>query len=280
MQPGPLPCTPKGIVELLRRFDVPIKGAEVTVVGRGITVGRALGLLLTRRSENATVTLCHTATRDLAAHTRAADIVVAAAGVPGLITADMVRPGAAVLDVGVSRVDGKLAGDVAADVRDVAGLGRAQPRRRRPDDPRDAARQRRRGRRAGRLTAHVRRPPPSTRVAASAYVSRAAPSRTRNGGLGDRPRKCAAAEGDRGSHQLALRPAVLCAGRPGPCAACPGAPGLRVSPVVRTPDTRPSIGGRPWGTCTGGSGRTRPIAMTSLASRVRRLAPSGMRNFW
>lgn len=82
MQPGPLPCTPKGIVELLRRFDVPIKGAEVTVVGRGITVGRALGLLLTRRSENATVTLCHTATRDLAAHTRAADIVVAAARRP------------------------------------------------------------------------------------------------------------------------------------------------------------------------------------------------------
>ncbi|GAA4374634.1 bifunctional methylenetetrahydrofolate dehydrogenase/methenyltetrahydrofolate cyclohydrolase [Actinomadura verrucosospora] len=121
MQPGPLPCTPKGIVELLRRFDVPLKGAEVTVVGRGITVGRSLGLLLTRRTENATVTLCHTATRDLAEHTRKADIVVAAAGVPGLITADMVKPGAAVLDVGVSRVDGKLAGDVAADVRDVAG---------------------------------------------------------------------------------------------------------------------------------------------------------------
>jgi len=121
MQPGPLPCTPKGIVELLRRFDVPIRGAEVAVVGRGITVGRSLGLLLTRRTENATVTLCHTATRDLAAHTRAADIVVAAAGVPGLITADMVKPGAAVLDVGVSRVDGKLAGDVAADVGEVAG---------------------------------------------------------------------------------------------------------------------------------------------------------------
>lgn len=121
MQPGPLPCTPKGIVELLRRFDVPIKGAEVAVVGRGITVGRSLGLLLTRRTENATVTLCHTATRDLAAHTRRADIVVAAAGVPGLITADMVKPGAAVLDVGVSRVDGKIAGDVAADAHEVAG---------------------------------------------------------------------------------------------------------------------------------------------------------------
>ena len=79
-QPGPLPCTPRGIVTLLRRYEVPIAGAEVTVVGRGITVGRALGLLLTRRTENATVTLCHTGTKDLAAHTRAADIVVVAAG--------------------------------------------------------------------------------------------------------------------------------------------------------------------------------------------------------
>jgi methylenetetrahydrofolate dehydrogenase (NADP+) / methenyltetrahydrofolate cyclohydrolase len=119
--PGSLPCTPLGIVELLRRFDVPLAGAEVVVVGRGVTVGRPLGLLLTRRSENATVTLCHTGTRDLAAHTRTADVVVAAAGVPGLVTADMVKPGAAVLDVGVSRVDGKIAGDVAADVLDVAG---------------------------------------------------------------------------------------------------------------------------------------------------------------
>jgi methylenetetrahydrofolate dehydrogenase (NADP+)/methenyltetrahydrofolate cyclohydrolase len=121
MEPAPLPCTPKGIVELLARFDVPLRGAEVTVIGRGVTVGRPLGLLLTRRTENATVTLCHTGTRDLAAHTRAADIIVAAAGVPDLITADLVKPGAAVLDVGVSRVDGKLAGDVAADVREVAG---------------------------------------------------------------------------------------------------------------------------------------------------------------
>lgn len=120
--PGPLPCTPVGIVELLRRHDVPIAGAEVVVVGRGITVGRPLGLLLTRRTENATVTLCHTGTRDLAAHLRAADIVVAAAGVPGLVTADVVRPGAAVLDVGVSRVDGKIAGDVAPDVAGVAGF--------------------------------------------------------------------------------------------------------------------------------------------------------------
>ena len=92
--------------------SVEINGADVVVVGRGVTVGRPLGLLLTRRSENATVTLCHTGTRDLAAHVRQADIVVAAAGVPGIITGDMVKPGAAVLDVGVSRVDGKLAGDV------------------------------------------------------------------------------------------------------------------------------------------------------------------------
>ena len=118
---APLPCTPYGIVELLRRHDVPIAGAEVCVIGRGVTVGRPLGLLLTRRSENATVTLCHTGTRDLAAHVRNADIVVAAAGVPGIVTGDMVKPGAAVLDVGVSRVDGKIAGDVAQDVYDVAG---------------------------------------------------------------------------------------------------------------------------------------------------------------
>ncbi|WP_166390890.1 bifunctional methylenetetrahydrofolate dehydrogenase/methenyltetrahydrofolate cyclohydrolase [Nocardioides ochotonae] len=118
---APLPCTPYGIVELLRRHDVEINGAEVVVVGRGVTVGRPLGLLLTRRSENATVTLCHTGTRDLAAHVRQADIVVAAAGVPGIITGDMVKPGAALLDVGVSRVAGKIAGDLAADVWDVAG---------------------------------------------------------------------------------------------------------------------------------------------------------------
>jgi len=120
-EPGPLPCTPRGIVELLRRFDVPIAGADVTVIGRGITVGRSLGLLLTRRSENATPTLCHTGTRDLAAHTRAADIVVAAAGRPGLLTPDMVRPGAAVLDVGITRTEAGLVGDVAPGVAEVAG---------------------------------------------------------------------------------------------------------------------------------------------------------------
>jgi len=118
---APLPCTPTGIIELLRHFDVPIAGANVVVVGRGITVGRPLALMLTRRSENATVTVCHTGTRDLGGHVRQADIVVAAAGSPGLITAGMIKPGAAVLDAGVSRVDGKLAGDVAADVAEVAG---------------------------------------------------------------------------------------------------------------------------------------------------------------
>jgi len=118
---APLPCTPRGIVALLRRYGVEIAGADVTVIGRGITVGRALGLLLTRRSENATVTLCHTGTKDLAAHTRGADIVVVAAGRAGLLTADMVKPGAAVLDVGITRTEAGLAGDVAPDVASVAG---------------------------------------------------------------------------------------------------------------------------------------------------------------
>ena len=118
---GPLPCTPVGVIELLRRHEVPIAGANVTVVGRGVTVGRPLGLLLTRRSENATVTLCHTGTKDLAAEVRRADIVVAAAGNPALITPDMVKPGAAVLDVGITRTDDGLVGDVHPDVREVAG---------------------------------------------------------------------------------------------------------------------------------------------------------------
>jgi methylenetetrahydrofolate dehydrogenase (NADP+)/methenyltetrahydrofolate cyclohydrolase len=119
---APLPCTPRGMIELLRRNDVPIAGQHVVVVGRGITVGRPMGLMLTRRSENATVTLCHTGTRDLAAEVRRADIVIAAAGVPHIITADMVKPGAALLDVGVSRdEDGAIVGDLAPDVWDVAG---------------------------------------------------------------------------------------------------------------------------------------------------------------
>ncbi|MFJ9519097.1 bifunctional methylenetetrahydrofolate dehydrogenase/methenyltetrahydrofolate cyclohydrolase [Kitasatospora sp. NPDC101801] len=119
---GPLPCTPYGIVELLRRHDVKLDGAEVVVVGRGVTVGRSIGLLLTRRSENATVTLCHTGTRDLAKHLRQADVIVAAAGVGHLIKAQDVKPGAAVLDVGVSRDgEGKIQGDVEPGVAEVAG---------------------------------------------------------------------------------------------------------------------------------------------------------------
>jgi len=121
-EPGPLPGTPKGIVELLRRYDVPIASAEVTIIGRGITVGRALGLLLTRKSENATVTQCHTGTRDLAAHTRGADIVVVAAGRPALLKPDMVKPGAAVVDVGITRTDAGLVGDVDPAVAEVAGF--------------------------------------------------------------------------------------------------------------------------------------------------------------
>jgi methylenetetrahydrofolate dehydrogenase (NADP+)/methenyltetrahydrofolate cyclohydrolase len=124
--PGPLPCTPRGILDLLRRYDVPTKGAEVVVIGRGTTVGRPLSLLLNQRDVNATVTMCHTGTRDLAAHTRRADIVVAAAGTPGLLTAGMVRPGAVVVDVGITRVvdengKGHYTGDVAPEVREVAG---------------------------------------------------------------------------------------------------------------------------------------------------------------
>jgi methylenetetrahydrofolate dehydrogenase (NADP+)/methenyltetrahydrofolate cyclohydrolase len=118
---APLPCTPRGIVHLLRRYGVEIAGARAVIIGRGVTVGRPLGLLLTRRSENATVTLCHTATRDLPSITREADIVVAAVGVPHMVTADMIKPGAAVIDVGVSRIDGKLTGDVHPDVWNVAG---------------------------------------------------------------------------------------------------------------------------------------------------------------
>jgi methylenetetrahydrofolate dehydrogenase (NADP+)/methenyltetrahydrofolate cyclohydrolase len=124
---SPLPCTPRGIVDLLLRHDVALAGAEVCVIGRGVTVGRPLGLLLTRRSVNATVTLCHTGTRDLAAHTRGADVIVAAAGVAGIVTGAMVKPGAAVLDVGITRVvdpstgKARLVGDVDPAVHDVAG---------------------------------------------------------------------------------------------------------------------------------------------------------------
>lgn len=119
---APLPCTPNGCISLLRRYNVEIDGAKVVVIGRGVTVGRPIGLMLTRRSENATVTLCHTGTKDLKAETLEADIIIAAAGKPHMLTADMVKEGAAILDVGVSRVDGKLAGDVHPDVWEKAGF--------------------------------------------------------------------------------------------------------------------------------------------------------------
>jgi len=119
-EPAPLPCTPRGIIELLRRNGVPLAGAEVCVIGRGTTVGRPLGLLLTRKSENATVTLCHTGTVDVAAHTRTADIVIAAAGRPGLVTGNMIKPGAVCVDVGITRTEAGLVGDLDPSVREVA----------------------------------------------------------------------------------------------------------------------------------------------------------------
>ena len=130
---SPLPCTPRAVLELLTRHDVELAGADVCVVGRGVTVGRSIGLLLTRKEVNATVTLCHTGTRDLSAKVRAAGIVIAAAGSPGLVTADMVRPGAVVVDVGVSRVAGpdgrpRLQGDVADGVDQVASWLSPNPR--------------------------------------------------------------------------------------------------------------------------------------------------------
>ncbi len=123
---SPLPCTPRGIVELIERHGVSLRGADIVVVGRGTTVGRSIGLLLTRKAVNATVTLCHTGTRDLASHARRADVIVAAAGVPGIVTADMVKPGAVLIDVGVSRVTdpetgkSRVAGDIAPDAAEIA----------------------------------------------------------------------------------------------------------------------------------------------------------------
>ena len=126
-QPAPLPCTPRGIVELLRRYEVPIAGAEVCIIGRGTTVGRPLGVLLNRKSLNATVTLCHTGTRDLAEHVRRADIVVAAVGRAHMVTAEMIKPDAVCIDVGVTRVDGKPVGDLAPDVWEKASLVTPNP---------------------------------------------------------------------------------------------------------------------------------------------------------
>ena len=126
-QEAPLPCTPRGIVELLREYQVPIDGAEVVVVGRGITVGRPIGLLLTRKSENATVTLCHTGTKDLINHTKNADIIVAAAGVAHLIKPNMIKKGAALLDVGITRTDKGLVGDIDPEVKNGAGFFAPMP---------------------------------------------------------------------------------------------------------------------------------------------------------
>jgi methylenetetrahydrofolate dehydrogenase (NADP+)/methenyltetrahydrofolate cyclohydrolase len=119
--PGPLPCTPRGIIELLRQHDVPITGQRFCVIGCGLTVGRPLGLMLTRPTEHATVTLCHEATVDVAAHTRASDVVVAAAGVAHLVKPDWVRPGATVLSVGITRTIEGILGDVHPEVDAVAG---------------------------------------------------------------------------------------------------------------------------------------------------------------
>ena len=116
----PLPCTPAGIVELLNRYQIPINGAEVVVIGRGLTVGRPLGLLLTRKSENATVTLTHTGTKDLSAHTKRADIVIAAIGKAHFLKADMVKAGAVVLDVGITRTESGLQGDIDPAVANIA----------------------------------------------------------------------------------------------------------------------------------------------------------------
>jgi methylenetetrahydrofolate dehydrogenase (NADP+)/methenyltetrahydrofolate cyclohydrolase len=124
---APLPCTPRGIVALLQHYNVALKGAEVTVIGRGLTVGRPLGLLLTRKQENATVTLTHTGTKDLALHTRNADIVIAAIGQAHFLNASMIKAGAAVIDVGISRTDAGLLGDVHPDVMEKAGFVAPMP---------------------------------------------------------------------------------------------------------------------------------------------------------
>lgn len=124
---APLPCTPRGIVELLRHYGVDLNGAEVTVIGRGLTVGRPLGLLLTRKSENSTVTLTHTGTKDLGRHTKNADVVVAAIGKAHFLTAEMIKPGAAIVDVGISRTEAGLLGDVHPNVMDVAGYVAPMP---------------------------------------------------------------------------------------------------------------------------------------------------------
>ena len=126
-QDGPLPCTPRGIIELLRAYKVEINGANIAIIGRGVTVGRPLGLLLTRKTENATVTLCHTGTKDLSSHLINADIIIAAAGVPHLVKANMIKKGAALIDVGITRTENGLVGDIDPQVKDVAAFFSPMP---------------------------------------------------------------------------------------------------------------------------------------------------------
>jgi methylenetetrahydrofolate dehydrogenase (NADP+)/methenyltetrahydrofolate cyclohydrolase len=126
-QDGPLPCTPRGIIELLRAYKIELNGANIVIIGRGVTVGRPLGLLLTRKTENATVTLCHTGTKDLTSHLVNADIVIAAAGVPHLVKASMIKKGAALVDVGITRTENGLVGDIDPQVKDVAGFFSPMP---------------------------------------------------------------------------------------------------------------------------------------------------------
>jgi methylenetetrahydrofolate dehydrogenase (NADP+)/methenyltetrahydrofolate cyclohydrolase len=126
-QNGPLPCTPRGVIELLRTYKIEINGAKVVIIGRGVTVGRPLGLLLTRKTENATVTLCHTGTKDLTSHLLTADIVIAAAGVPHLVKPDMIKKGAALIDVGITRTDNGLVGDIDPKVQELAGYFSPMP---------------------------------------------------------------------------------------------------------------------------------------------------------
>ena len=111
---APLPCTPRGIIYLLNHYGISVAGKEIVVVGRGTTVGRPLGLLLTRKTENATVVLCHTGTKDISKYTRSADIVIAAAGNPGMILGDWVKPDSVLVDVGISRTEAGLIGDISA----------------------------------------------------------------------------------------------------------------------------------------------------------------------
>lgn len=126
-QNGPLPCTPRGIIELLRTYKIEINGAKVVIIGRGVTVGRPLGLLLTRKTENATVTICHTGTKDLTSHLLSADIVIAAAGVPHLVKPNMIKKGAALIDVGITRTDNGLVGDIDPKVQEIAGYFSPMP---------------------------------------------------------------------------------------------------------------------------------------------------------